>query len=240
MNRTPPPATGLPHLQWQELSDNAGATAFFEDDGSAEEAAVGPLLSAEEQRLAAGFGAASERRDYLLRRFIQRSFVARFLHWNHALAEIPLIHQRDERPCLAGRPDLSLSFSASGRGMVAAASRECHIGIDIEAVRSVAQPLALAQRFFATSECEWLATQPPATQAMDFQRMWAAKEACLKAIGTGVVFGPERFILTPSGSTFTLSPPAGYGNVDAWKIDNVIVTKGYFSFLARCKRTRSK
>lgn len=81
---------------------------------------------------------------------------------------------------------LAFNLSHSGHYVVLALRATGSIGIDLQAFASTRQPLAVAERFFHDSEHQWLQALPEAWQSTYFYRLWAAKEAVLKAAGIGI------------------------------------------------------
>jgi 4'-phosphopantetheinyl transferase len=80
------------------------------------------------------------------------------------------------------------------------------VGVDIETIRPRRNLLAIAEQYFTTNEFEYLASLPSATQLRSFYMQWVAKEALLKALGTGIVGGLNRFeLLLDSAGNWTLS-----------------------------------
>lgn len=67
------------------------------------------------------------------------------------------------------------------------------IGVDVEMLRPLPDAMALARQNFSASECDELAATPPETQSLAFLRGWTRKEACLKAIGSGLSIAPGIF-----------------------------------------------
>ncbi len=60
------------------------------------------------------------------------------------------------------------------------------IGVDVERI-SRRTDLAIAQRYFARPEVEWVEAQPDhASKLVAFLRIWTLKEAFIKAVGTGL------------------------------------------------------
>jgi len=76
---------------------------------------------------------------------------------------------------------------AVGRG-----SEAFELGVDIERVRPRPRALELATRFFAPDETATLAALPEARRLNGFLRLWTAKEAVLKANGSGLSYGLHR------------------------------------------------
>lgn len=67
------------------------------------------------------------------------------------------------------------------------------IGVDIEWLHCVPDALALAQRHFSAEECVALADVDMASRSLAFLTGWTRKEACLKAIGSGLSIAPDTF-----------------------------------------------
>lgn len=107
------------------------------------------------------------------------------------------------KPALAGAGPV---FNASSSGDIAliAVARDGVLGVDVEAGRAVTDADAIAERFFTPAECAALRRQPLADRLAAFYRLWTAKEALLKAVGTGLPGGLDRFEVSADPA----SPPA--------------------------------
>ncbi|MFF3286806.1 4'-phosphopantetheinyl transferase family protein [Streptomyces sp. NPDC003023] len=111
---------------------------------------------------------------------------------------IGLAHEPGGRPRLTG-PAARLHVSVSHcRGARAVALAEAPVGVDIETVRPL-PALALARRWLATADADWLGRLPEADRVPAFYWLWTQKEAVGKARGHGVANG---------GLTQPLSHPA--------------------------------
>jgi phosphopantetheinyl transferase len=195
-------------LAWHKTPDPTLNVATFKDDETVTIPELFEILSPQERDHAIKLSVPIERRHYTARRCFQRLFVANVLSSSTAPEQLALIHQRDTRPYCAEAPDLNLSFSSSGSTAIACASRHNRIGIDVERLRKVENVIALARRFFTPEEAQTLSNLPPSQQSLGFLHHWTAKEAGLKAIGKGVVFGLNTFILKDKGSfSFEIQGP---------------------------------
>jgi 4'-phosphopantetheinyl transferase len=96
----------------------------------------------------------------------------------------------------AGKPALldcqgdphALRFNLShshGRMLIAVANGR-DVGVDLELVRGNREVLKLAERFYTQTEFESIRTSPVVDHALQFHRLWVAKEAVLKARGAGI------------------------------------------------------
>lgn len=93
---------------------------------------------------------------------------------------------------LVTQPDWQLSLSYSGSiGMIGLA-RGGEIGIDVEGVRAIAGADDIAPTIFDTSELAIYRRLPGTERSDAFLRGWTRKEACLKAIGTGLSLSPAE------------------------------------------------
>ncbi|MBC7698925.1 4'-phosphopantetheinyl transferase superfamily protein [Aquabacterium sp.] len=67
------------------------------------------------------------------------------------------------------------------------------IGVDIELIAPMADAPLLAQKNFSASEYAVFLATPPDQQLQAFFRCWTRKEACLKALGSGLSIEPHEF-----------------------------------------------
>lgn len=118
------------------------------------------------------------------------------------------------KPSLSGERRCAFNMSHSEDvALVATADAEVgEIGVDVEMLRPMPDATALARQNFSASECAELAATPPDAQPLAFLLGWTRKEACLKAIGSGLSIAPNIFtaglpmaprsveIATPEGS----------------------------------------
>lgn len=175
------------------------------DEASA--ATLSHWLSQDERQRAAAFKMPVLQRRWIAARAGMRGILASFLGVS---PEAPVFAQGEQgRPFLTA-PDCPCSFNLSHSGTLAAfALCEAVVGIDVEQLR--AMPEGVAGMVFSRPEIAALEAEPEARRATTFFRYWTAKEAVLKALGTG---------LSVSGRSFTLdvSRPAAPRLMEAdWK-----------------------
>lgn len=151
-----------------------------------------------------------------------RVLLAAYLHEDAAALAFAL--GAHGRPQLAKPHDLDFNWSHSGaRALVAVARELPQLGVDIERVRPRPNALALAQRFFARSEADWLASRSATTRTQDFLRLWTAKEAVVKAVGRGLAFGLERVVFMPTEAGMQARQFfAEAGPAQAWQVHAMV------------------
>lgn len=120
---------------------------------------------------------------------------------------------------IAGNTSGELQFNVShsdGRALYAIAFG-CRVGIDLEPFRPL-EGLRLAKRFFCDRESEKLRSESSAERqnALFFQ-LWTAKEAFLKATGTGLIGLKDVEILWTDCGELYLSKIAG-DSADNWSL----------------------
>lgn len=93
------------------------------------------------------------------------------------------IEGKHGKPSLADHPEIHFSISHSSH-FVACAMADCEIGIDIQHLVKVNEPLM--RRVLSDEELGMVMALQGEERQMLFARLWALKEAYLKAVGTGI------------------------------------------------------
>ncbi|CDK97973.1 putative 4'-phosphopantetheinyl transferase [Magnetospirillum gryphiswaldense MSR-1 v2] len=161
-------------------------------------------LDQAERDRAGRFKFASDRHTYVaahvLGRFLLSSWQSQVMpvEWRFSLGD----HGKPEVVVAEAMPRYRLNLSHTG-GLAAAALTIDHpIGIDVEWLdRRPPDCLALAERFFAASECDLVRQTAPDQRMLTFLGLWTLKEAYVKAIGKGLAQPLDAF-------AFTLDPVA--------------------------------
>jgi 4'-phosphopantetheinyl transferase len=224
-------------INWFELDNSPSKLATFVDDDSLEPDVIKNCLSAEERQKATTFPDQTEKRHFIMRRAFQRAFIKSITQTPVLMEDLPLLHQTDRPPTYVSSPQTSLSFSSSGKIAIACASNIAKIGVDIEKIRLVSNALELSRRFFHPVETNDLASLPADQCELQFLKYWTIKEACLKAIGKGVVYGPEKFIISTKSEIYTVDPPAEFGSNENWRVDVVNLYPNYLITVVHCNFT---
>lgn len=145
-------------------------------------------LSAEEKARAGGFVFAQDRS-----RYIAAHNLMRFLLAGHVGGEPFDLHIETGphgKPLLAGS-STRFSLSHSGDVAVVAIGNRGELGVDVEQLRPVPDAMAMAAEHFTDNEMISLAALPPSERAEAFLTCWTRKEACLKALGQGLLLAPR-------------------------------------------------
>lgn len=115
-----------------------------------------------------------------------------------APSEIQLTLGAEGKPALVENQDWVFNLSHSeGIALIAVApcKHSADIGVDIEMVRDIADWQSLARENFSDTEFRDLASCREEDRAIAFLRCWTRKEACVKALGTGLTLATKGFTI---------------------------------------------
>jgi phosphopantetheinyl transferase len=152
-----------------------------------------------------------------LRRGIALDLIAR--QFSLPPEAVTIEHDEAGRPVLARPAGTGLHLSLATRaGLVAVALARAPVGVDVERIEpAVAPPLESLH----SDEREMLAMLPETARPLAFAQLWTAKEAYVKALGTGFLRPPESFAVTLlAGGRFKIDDPErptqalGHGLID--------------------------
>lgn len=108
--------------------------------------------------------------------------------------------QHRGKPCLGGehsRSRLRFNLSHSADLALLAIVNDCEVGVDVEQVREVDDLERLVERYFHPTEIRDILSAE-SSRNVAFFRHWTAKEAVLKAFGSGITERLDHFQVPPS------------------------------------------
>src|SRR5215469_7030655 len=187
------------------------------------------VLTFEELARAARFHFERDRRRWIATRATVRDLLARY---TGVPADSLRFHLGPHgKPSLEAPNGTGLEFNVSHSGELAlcAVSRGLAVGVDVEAIRPEFASLSLARRFFAPAEGAALAALPQHEQTEAFFACWSRKEAYIKARGTGIALGLDRFevSLTPGRPPALLATHDEPDAAERWKLVALAPGDGY-------------
>ncbi|HZB93942.1 MAG TPA: 4'-phosphopantetheinyl transferase superfamily protein [Stellaceae bacterium] len=151
-------------------------------------------LSAGEQERWQRFLAQGAADQYLIGRVLLRTTLSRYA----AVAEEAWTFETNAYGCPfvaapACHRDLRFNLSHTEGLVACAVTRGGEIGVDVENIQRVLDPLAIAPAVFAPTEIDDLAAVPPEERHRRFLAYWTLKEAYIKARGMGVSLPLDGF-----------------------------------------------
>jgi 4'-phosphopantetheinyl transferase len=155
------------------------------------------LLSCDERDRAERFQRASDANTFIVAHGSLRCLLARYCVL--APAELRFTRSPAGKPTLESRASagraIEFNLAHSGNAALVAVSGGVEIGIDLERVRDDVDIEGVATRYFTADESETIMTAPPDARTAAFFRFWVAKEAVLKARGSGLSAALDAFSL---------------------------------------------
>ena len=149
------------------------------------------LLSPQELERAGRFHFESDARRYRISHAALRSLLARLT--GLAPLSLAFAEGRNGKPRLRTPADLHFNMSHSGDWALIGVSHQGPVGVDIEAIRALKDVDELARSHFTPHELQAYRQTPAHERLHAFFRCWTRKEACLKALGSGLSIEPQRF-----------------------------------------------
>jgi 4'-phosphopantetheinyl transferase len=153
-------------------------------------------LSSEEQQHADGFRRPLDRRRFLAARGWLRHLLASQLGCGPG--DVPKITRDRGKPRLACS-DLFFSASRTAGTALYATGWRMDLGVDIEAIRTIAEVDGIVARFMSPAEQRAMASLPPAHRLPALFQCWTRKEAYVKGIGTGLGFPVQNLDVWDGG-----------------------------------------
>jgi 4'-phosphopantetheinyl transferase len=156
-----------------------------------------PLLSTDERERAGHFHFERDRHRYIVGRGRLRQLLGQYLDLPPQKITFAYTdHGKPYLPPQPGQPDLRFNISHSQQFAVLAFAWGRRLGVDVEVIRPLTDIADLVRRFFAPAEVAAWETVLPEQQADAFFCGWTRKEAFIKAIGDGLSYPLDQFVVS--------------------------------------------
>lgn len=169
-------------------------------------------MSASEAQRAARFVFARDAQRYRAAHGVLRQLL-----WRHCglAAGVEFHLGTHGKPSLGAGAAWQFNLSHSGDDALIAITADAAVGVDLEALRPVSDLWLLAELNFSRAELEALRQTPRGDQARAFLTAWTRKEACLKAVGSGLSIAPASVNagVQTQVRTITIDLPCGTAEV---------------------------
>ncbi|MDM0053050.1 4'-phosphopantetheinyl transferase superfamily protein [Variovorax sp. J22R115] len=202
-----------------------------------EVATLAGCLSPDERDRAARFHFERDRRRFVVGRATLRIVLSRYGS-GEAAARLRLRYGAQGKPALdraqaRHEPPIEFNLAHSQELVLIAVAAGRALGVDVEFVRPIDDLEGMARQVCTTDELRSLLGMPTALRGEAFLRCWTRKEACLKAIGTGLSFPLEHVQV---GCTADAPEPPG------WTLHDLRPAPGFLGALVTrrgaCRITR--
>ncbi len=168
-------------------------------------------LDAAEQQRMQRFRFAQDRSRFAATRVLLRALLGEICH--RPPQAMDWLEGAFGKPAL--RPGSGPHFNVShcDSTLLIATNARRPVGVDVEAATRLADEALpdLAERCFSPRELHAFRTAPAAQRRLLFLQTWTRKEACLKALGSGLSIEPQVFDAGPAGLRASVNIPVGAG-----------------------------
>jgi 4'-phosphopantetheinyl transferase len=199
-----------------------------------EQAFLEGLLAPAERERAARLVSAVVRRRFIAARGRLRALLGERL--SLAPRTITFSNGKFGKPSLHGLgavPPLQFNISHSDEMAVYAFSDSLEVGIDVEAVLDIPESDDIAVRMFSAREVVAYRALPAEQKAVGFLNCWTRKEALVKALGAGLSYPLESFVvsLAPGDEPAILAMDETPGDRCGWRLSGLELPAGYVGAL---------
>lgn len=162
------------------------------------------LLNDDEKKRAGTFLQPLSRKHFIAARSALREILSLYL--SISPEKILFTYTAHKKPYLHASMDSSIKFNLSHSHHLAvyAFTLNDEIGIDLEKIDNNAH-MGVAKKYFNKEEIHYMMQLPETDRANAFYRIWAAKEAVVKAIGKGIALSLADIAISPQKEAHTLS-----------------------------------
>lgn len=161
------------------------------------------VLDRAERRQVAGFVRDEDRHRYSAAHLLARAAIGASI--GRDPAGLAFRREANGKPALVDVPGVDVNLSHSGDWIAVGMSDSGRVGVDVEADRPEAFWREIVASFLSPEEVS--KTTPPGT--VQFLKLWTAKEAALKAEGSGLSIAPDRITVERRPDGFRVGLPAG-------------------------------
>ena len=227
---------------WQTAPDELAISAHHvdiwltsTDPGEQQVQAYRQSLTQAELTRAQKFKPVSSYREYIVTRGLLRQSLSRVPGLD--MAGVDFDYGENGKPCLGtGVPGETVAFNVShshGLALVAL-SLGGRLGVDLEKIRARVEWRSLAQQYFSGAEARALDRYPRDNRMKAFFTCWTRKEAFVKALGAGIVYGLNEFNVSidPEETYAALTIPGKQEDAARWLIKNIPVPASHVAALA--------
>lgn len=192
------------------------------------------ILSPDERARAEGFHFEADRVRYVVARGSLRLLLGRYHRQDPS--SLAFAYGKHGKPELGNPVDpevVRFNVSHSGKWVLLGFTLGREVGVDVERIRPVPRLEKIAEERFTSAESRRLVGLPPDQRVRAFFSCWTRKEACLKALGTGLYARLDEVVVPPSAM---VTPLQGVEDVPhragSWSVWGLVPARGYLGAVA--------
>jgi 4'-phosphopantetheinyl transferase len=191
-------------------------------------------LCATEKQRAESFYLPLHRDRFIVGRGVLRQILANYLKIHPS--EVNFSYNSHGKPSLlvANNEPVGFNLSHSQKLALIAVTQNCHVGVDLEYIRSDFPCQQIAEKFFSPTEAATLRSLPLDLQTAAFFTCWTRKEAFIKATGKGLSLPLDKFDVSflPREPAKLLYTAWDESEAQCWTLQEIIPDAGYVGAIA--------
>ncbi|GAB2888904.1 hypothetical protein GCM10027093_24650 [Paraburkholderia jirisanensis] len=164
--------------------DDVAVWQIVVPDGAAGQTALTHGLAPAERQRAEQYRQPADRDRFVTARHALRGLLG--AHLNLRPDSLHFAAGQHGKPHLSDYPQVSFNVTHSGACVLIAISAVRHVGVDVERFDDAFDWTGPARLVCSERELQWLQQMQPSLRSQAFLRIWTAKEALVKGVGTGI------------------------------------------------------
>lgn len=176
------------------------------------------------------------RQRYIIARAYLRKILSAYT--DHHASSQDFRYGPSGKPYLCNNSDLNFNLSYSQNTAMIAVSRQREVGVDIQTIAQVTDPESVAHLMFSPAETSYLLSLNVTERQQAFTKIWACKEAYIKALGTGFSRLTHKFTALPQLRELDALCKDEYNELATkeWRLIEIKAPNGYCAGLAAAGR----
>ncbi|WP_299767290.1 4'-phosphopantetheinyl transferase superfamily protein [uncultured Dokdonia sp.] len=152
------------------------------------------ILNATERERALKFRFQKDRSCFIIARGVLRMLLGNYL--GIAPAHIEFQFGPNGKPYVIHSNDIKFNISHSGDTIILGFIKKHRIGVDVEYTKREVDVKKIAEHFFSEEEVRSLFALDQDYHTQAFYNCWTRKEAFIKAVGSGLAFPLDQFVVS--------------------------------------------
>lgn len=152
------------------------------------------ILDETERDRAMKFRFLKDRLCFIIARGVLRNLLATYIYVSPE--DITFSYGYNGKPYIDHKSDIQFNVSHSGDTIILGFVQKYDIGIDVEHTKRPVEVEKVARCFFSNEEISSLLSLDPTYHTQAFYNCWTRKEAFIKALGSGLAFPLDQFVVS--------------------------------------------
>lgn len=189
------------------------------------------VLSADEKNKALAYKFEKDKNCAIIARGTLRELLGQYLKTKPSALNFK--YSKYGKPRVINSDEIQFNLSHSGTTILIGFVKNHHIGIDVERIKEI-DYMAVGQHSFSKEELNNLLALDKAYHTQAFYNCWTRKEAFIKAVGSGLSFPLDQFVvsLDSAEKAYLLDTKWNTNEKLQWTLHSIIPDENYIGAFA--------